>query len=227
MFVKSEDKESHIYDSCIEESMSIRICKLFLLFFATSMLGWIVETLYGVTYVGFTDRGLLVMPICPIYGVAFVIIKLILKTPETSYWNSLSCKINSNKTKFKYYISQIITYVLYFICATILTTLIELIIGLIIEKYCGVRLWDYTNMKYNLFGFVTPRFSIYWGLMATLFMTFVYPKLKEKVDTISYISLKKITSLILIILVIDITFSFGYMIKYGEHFILFKDFKLI
>ena len=45
-----------------------------------------------------------------------------------------------------------------------LTTAIELVGGWALFKIYHIRWWDYSNMKFNLGGYICPQFSLLWGL---------------------------------------------------------------
>ena len=44
-----------------------------------------------------------------------------------------------------------------------LTTAIELVGGWALFKIYHIRWWDYSNMKFNLGGYICPQFSLLWG----------------------------------------------------------------
>ena len=49
--------------------------------------------------------------------------------------------------------------------STIAVSLLELISGLIINKWLLMKVWDYTNCAYNFCGQICLRFSFYWTLI--------------------------------------------------------------
>lgn len=59
----------------------------------------------------------------------------------------------------------------------ILTTAIELVGGWALFKIYHIRWWDYSNMKFNLGGYICPQFSLLWGLGSVLMIKVVHPLL--------------------------------------------------
>jgi len=45
--------------------------------------------------------------------------------------------------------------------ALIITTL-ELLVGCIVNRVLGWKVWDYSNIRFNLLGQICPAFSIMW-----------------------------------------------------------------
>ena len=81
-----------------------------LIFFIFSFIGWLVEVLEGlINKRGFINRGFLVGPICPIYGVSCITMLIILNNYENDY-------------------------IVLFVLGMLICTLIEYITSLILEK---------------------------------------------------------------------------------------------
>lgn len=49
---------------------------------------------------------------------------------------------------------------------SILITLVEFIAGLILNVYLGLRIWDYSNLPFNILGQVCLPFLIAWFFLA-------------------------------------------------------------
>ena len=57
--------------------------------------------------------------------------------------------------------------------ATIMVTIIEFISGIIINKWCELKVWDYTNCEFNLYGQICLKFSFYWAILCLAVILFV------------------------------------------------------
>lgn len=68
--------------------------------------------------------------------------------------------------------------------ATLIVTFIEFISGLIINKWCGLKVWDYTACEFNVCGQICLKFSMYWSLICAaiilIFDILLYFKQKKK-----------------------------------------------
>jgi uncharacterized membrane protein len=116
-----------------------------------SFIGWIIEEVYSVTvYKKFKKEGFLIGPFKPMYGIAGTILIL---------YNQM---LNINGIP------------LILLCFLIPTT-VEYISGYMLKHIFNKVFWDYSNMKYNIHGFVTLRFSLYWTLLSSIGVYFLQP----------------------------------------------------
>ncbi|MCH5209834.1 MAG: putative ABC transporter permease [Oscillospiraceae bacterium] len=131
--------------------LGFSIYEIINLFFIYGFLGWCVEVAYcGLECGTFVNRGFLNGPICPIYGVGGVIVVLCL-TPICD------------------------NIILLFLGSALLTTILELITGFALDKIFHARWWDYSEVPFNLNGYVCLKFSVYWGLVCIALMRGIHP----------------------------------------------------
>ena len=57
----------------------------------------------------------------------------------------------------------------------IIPTAIEFLTGYLDFKLKKVRLWDYSEEKFNFMGFICLRFSLYWFLISLVYYYFLMP----------------------------------------------------
>ena len=128
-------------------------------FFLYGFIGWGVEVVYAAVKThALVNRGFLCGPICPIYGfgmVGLVYSVNLIPLPDSG---SLSA-------------------VAVFFIGMALTTAIELVGGWALFKIYHIRWWDYSNMKFNLGGYICPQFSLLWGLGSVLMIKVFHPLL--------------------------------------------------
>ncbi|MDO5398737.1 MAG: putative ABC transporter permease [bacterium] len=153
-----------------------------LMFYLYGFFGWILEVaFFGVTERRFVNRGFLNGPICPIYGVGGTIVVLCL-TP-----------LKGN-------------FILLFIGSVLITSILELLTGYVLEKIYHIRWWDYSDKKFNIGGYICLRFSLYWGIACTALMYFIHPLLYDIViwklsDTVKLAAIIPLSA----VLIADIT----------------------
>lgn len=117
--------------------------KYLLYFLIFSFLGWCAEVTFCFFKHGrFVNRGLARGPVCPIYGIGICLCKVLLGAVEN--------------------------FILLTLFAMAIATVVELGVGFFTHKMLGVRLWDYTGERGNIFGYVCPRFSLIWGVMCAV-----------------------------------------------------------
>lgn len=122
--------------------------------------GWIVEVSYvALTSGEITNRGFLAGPYVPIYGVGAVAIWLATEP------------IADNAA-------------LVFIASIAIGTTLELVTGWALEKLFGQRWWDYSDMPFNIGGYVCPAYSAYWGIIGLVFVTAIHRPTAALVDAL-------------------------------------------
>lgn len=141
---------------------------VFYIFLIYAFLGWLIEVVYAYIRKGeFVNRGFLNGPFCPIYGVGVVVIHSLIEVLTKAY--SLGGPL---------------PIVRVFIIITIVTTLIELVTGVIMYQLFQTRWWDYSHRKLNVGGYICLRFSLIWGLSGTVMFWLIHGKVLHSIQLI-------------------------------------------
>lgn len=53
----------------------------------------------------------------------------------------------------------------YILCAAVVTT-VEFLVGLVVNLKLGLDVWDYSDRRWNLFGQVCARYTLYWLILS-------------------------------------------------------------
>ena len=124
-------------DNLISVSEKFSICAIEFVFY--SFIGWLYETILTTAVWGhFADRGMLHLPICPIYGSCAIVLIFIFR------------KLKSVPVIF--------------ILGTLLTTAAELAASYFLEIFTDKRLWDYDSWAFNFQGKIALGSSIIFGI---------------------------------------------------------------
>ena len=124
--------------------MTFAYSELLWLFFLYSFAGWILETVVAaIKNKHFANRGLVNLPFCILYGSAAVFLS-VFGTELDGIW--------------------------LFIGSVILATVFEWVAGHLIEKIYHERWWDYSDMRFNLDGYICLRMSLIWGALGFVIM---------------------------------------------------------
>ena len=123
----------------------------FSLFIIYSFIGWIMEVVWNL----FTDkklvnRGFLIGPYCPIYGVGCLLLILLLG------------KFKSDP-------------VILFFMSIIVCSILEYSTSYIMEKLFKARWWDYSEYKLNLNGRICAATMIPFGILGVLVVYYLNP----------------------------------------------------
>lgn len=167
--------------------MSIKI--YFFLFLIYATIGWLIEVVGQLIKVKkFVNRGFMIGPYCPIYGVGGVLISIILKD----------------------YVSN--PFVL-FCVAIVICGALEYLTSYIMEKVFKARWWDYSKNKFNINGRICLETLIPFGILGCVIMyvsnpIFIY-LLNMIPENILNVLFYVLSSIYLIDLVISFAIIFG------------------
>lgn len=121
------------------------------IFIIYAFLGWCTEVAYAALNTGkFVNRGFLNGPYCPIYGCGVTIVVAALTPLKENIW-------------------------ILFAGSFILTSVLEYLTGFILEKAFHNKWWDYSNVPFNIHGYICLKFSIMWGLACVFVMRVFHP----------------------------------------------------
>lgn len=144
-----------------------------------SLIGVIIETIFGYVTTGTIEsrKGLILGPLCPVYGCGAILIIALLD------------RYKGHKIKLLVY-------------GTIVGAAIEYIISFILECLYGARFWDYSWATLNVNGRICLRYSIFWGILTLLLIELIkkyVDKLIEKMQGKAKIIIDVIVTIILIL----------------------------
>lgn len=138
--------------------MDYSICQLLWFFLLYSFIGWVIGTAAAaVREKKFVDVGFLFGPYCPAYGIGAVAFAVFL--PELR--NSLF---------------------FLFLGGVILSFIITLSTGFILEKIFHRKWWDYSRKKFQFGGYVNLPYSVVWGISAVVCISLVNPFLGQAIS---------------------------------------------
>ena len=143
------------------------IWKIIIYFIIYSILGYVVETLFGLVTKGVLEsrKNFLYGPFCCIYGVGALVVILGLQ------------KFKKNN------------YTLFF-GGILVGSIVEYFISLIGEFIFHIKWWDYSTMPFNINGRICLAFSFFWGILAIYLMSHLHPRINKLVDKLSEKTLK-------------------------------------
>ena len=158
-------------------------------FFLYGFIGWGVEVVYAAIKTHkLVNRGFLCGPICPIYGfgmVGLIYSVSLIPLPDSGSMSAVAI----------------------FFIGMILTTAIELVGGWALFKIYHIRWWDYSNMKFNLGGYICPQFSLLWGLGSVLMIKVVHPLLARGSSPMPFNIMLIVDVVLLVLFVVDVAAS--------------------
>lgn len=123
-------------------------------FFCYAFLGWCAEVSFAALTLGrFVNRGFLNSPMCPIYGFGALIV--------------LYCLVPLQDNM-----------PLLFLGSVLLTSVLELLTGQLLEKLFHQRWWDYSDKPFHLGRYVCLEFSLMWGVACVIVVKALHPLIR-------------------------------------------------
>ena len=172
----------------------ITITKIIWIFVIGSIAGYLLETSFYLLKHGvfMNKQGLLYGPIKPIYGIAACLLSIIL--------NLLKGKKNW----------------LIFIFGSVIGGVFEYTCSLVLEYVFGTRMWSYTKMGMDINGRVFLPYLPVWGIIALLWLKYIYPSFNKVFNKIPKFPLYIATILVSIFMAYDILITSFAVMRMSE-----------
>lgn len=156
---------------------------MILLFYIYSFLGWLAEVILTLVKLKkFINRGFLIGPLVPLYGVGSTLIYLVLRKYENDW-------------------------LVLFLLSVILCATLEYLISYLMEKIFKNRWWDYSEYKYNINGRICLEFASLFGIGGVLIVYVFNPRLIPILNMASQNTLLIAVVILGIITLIDMLIS--------------------
>ena len=178
-----------------KKDLKLIISKYFIYFVMYSFIGWFYEVFLEVIVYrwGYSDRGILFGPYCPVYGVGAL-----------TFLFTVYHLIKNKKGLKKYIFIPIV----FFLCMTI-ATLIELCTSYICEFFMGSWPWQtYANYKINFQARIALSPSIRFGIGGVAFLYLLQPLFEKVCEKIGDKKTKIMALILGVIILIDCVYTF-------------------
>jgi uncharacterized membrane protein len=158
------------------------LISLFSLFLIYALLGWIFEFMYTlIVSHKIVNRGFLIGPIIPIWGIGAIAITLLLNPADSPF----SLLISS----------------------AFVGTALEYLVNYLMEKIFKARWWDYSDLPFNINGRVWLGSSIAFGIGGFCTIKFFNPFFYMLIGSIDKTVLCIIGSILFVLLIVDLCIS--------------------
>ena len=163
---------------------------VFMFFFVASLIGYVCEVVYCSVVDKYFEwnRGFLLGPYIPIYGIGTVVIIYLLRD---------------------YYHDPKALFALSFLICTIL----EYITSFIMEKLFKVRWWDYSTLPFNINGRVCLLNSVLFGIAGVVVIYFLRPLVLNIFNFVPHAAMISIATFCEIIFFTDLFVTLGTLIS--------------
>ncbi len=164
------------------------IIKYILLFFIYSFIGWCIEVVAKIIDDRkFVNRGFLIGPILPIYGIGVLLILLVSKQSDN--------------------------FIIVFLKAIAVCSVLEYFTSWIMEVFFKTRWWDYSERRFNLNGRICANTMIPFGLLGLLVVYVLNPFFNYLIDHSFYALNVIFTGIFVFFLVLDFIVTLKVLVK--------------
>ena len=176
---------------------------LFIIVVFTSFLGFLVENIWLVLTLGVIDNRGMLFPFLLGYGFAVIAIYFLFGTPDAPRF------ILKKITRLKTWQRRLI----YYFAVTIVISIGEGALGMLVEYFCGFIWWDYTNLPLNIGRYVSIPTSAAFSLIILIFMDRIFTPMYNRCLAINPKILKGIALVFSVMFLVDNIYSTIYMFK--------------
>lgn len=173
------------------------------LFFIGCFLGWGLEVIYrrfSPDNVGrrWVNPGFLAGPYLPLYGFGLCALYLLASLENTSLIREVTAG----------------SKILLFIVMALVMTLFEYIAGVIFIKGMKVKLWDYSNEKFNFQGIICLKFSFYWAILGAVYYFLIHPHILDALQWFAdNLAFSFVVGMFFGVFAVDVVYSLGIVAK--------------
>lgn len=181
---------------------NIEIWNYLAYFFIYSFSGWIIEVAYHAFTKGkFINRGFLAGMVCPIYGFGAITIVFLLEPIKDNLF-------------------------ILFIGAVLICTILEYLVGFFLDRIFHKRWWDYSDVPFNLGGYVCIQFSVYWGIAGVILVRDIHFMIENLVSLIDLRMLMVLCGVSVISILVDLLASVQNVLKLNKKLALLEEMQL-
>lgn len=163
-----------------------------------SFLGFVVENLWLAVTKGYMNNRNMNMPFLLGYGLLVLLLFFALGTPEELVQWGILGKVRSRKGR----------YTVYFACSFIAVCIGEIILGMLVERSCGIEYWNYMNLPMHITKYTSVPTSISFAFLITFFMGKCFRPLMEWISRLDSPGLRSVSINLVIIMAVDFFYSF-------------------
>lgn len=162
------------------------------LFLICSFLGWCLEAAaVSVRKKSFVNKGVLNGPLCPVYGITFLIVLAVTKDLQDNwFFLLLGCMV--------------------------LATVAEFLTGKFLEHIYGRKWWDYSQRKCQYEGYVCLGNSLLWGILGLVGVKFLAPFFLKLLEMIPSVIRTPLVLILLAIAVLDAIETFAVALRWKK-----------
>lgn len=162
-------------------------------FILGAFVGWLLECVFKFVTGNFERTpGILNTPFCILYGVGTLILSYVISNITDNFW-------------------------LLFLLSMIILTVIEYVTFILLNKLYDLKLWDYSDMEFNIDEKVCLEFSVIWGILGALYIKYLLPIFNNFYNKYNGEALRFILYIVFAVIMLDLIISSIVLISKKKH----------
>lgn len=102
---------------------------------------------------------------------------------------------------------------LLYVASVVLTSVLELVTGFALEKIFHYRWWNYSDVPFNIDGYVCLKFSLMWGIACIIVVDVIHPLVDDFVKWIPHFIGKILLGIMIVMMAIDLVATVETVLK--------------
>lgn len=192
--------------------MKYNLSELGIMVAIISFLGFTVENAWLAITKGYINNRNMNAPFLLGYGLLALFIFFVLGTPDNPVRWGLFKKTQSKGMQ----------YLVYFMCSFVVVCIGEIILGTVVERLCNIEYWNYSNIPMHITKYTSVPTSIGFASMITFFMGKCFTPLMNWICQMDSTWLRALSTVLMIIMIIDFFHSFYHMITSKDFYLQWK-----
>lgn len=171
--------------------MQYDLINMLMFFLIYGFFGFLLETVFRsmVEREVIISRGFLTNLFCPLYGICGIVIVQIFTLSEITFNSRLAALIIAT------------------IGSILAVTVLEYATGMVLDRAFHHKLWDYSNLPFNLHSYICLDFSLMWGIVAIILASIIHPLMEITVYAIPELGKLVFTYFAFSILIINASYN--------------------
>lgn len=176
-----------------------------------SFLGFVVENLWLAVTKGYMNNRNMHAPFLLGYGFLVLAMYFLLGTPDDMR------RVREGSSRRR-------RYLVYFLSAMLFVCVGEILLGALVEHFCGIEYWNYSAIPFHITKYTSLPTSAAFASMITLFMGNCFEPLIRLISRMDYRILKVLSVILMTVMLWDYIASFSVMLRKKDFY---RRWKLI
>lgn len=177
-----------------------------------SFLGFVVENIWLAISKGYINNRNMNTPFLLCYGLLIMFMYFTIGTPgKLAEWKIFK----KAKTKFA-------KYMVYFLCAMLIVSISEIVLGVVVEELCGFEYWNYSNIPLHITKYTSVPTSMAFATMITFVMGKLFNPIMNWIVQVDCTWIRVLSIILIVIMALDFIISFYHMIHNRNFYLKWK-----